>query len=185
MSDPSEIGPDDARILVLGPGAPAVPERFVDVTDAVDQTSHERCCARFVVLDDVVGADHLVGHDRPGGGDVPVALVADPSVAAHLRGAGWTSPIVVEVDLDERSAERIVELRTSDLVVGVVVPRRSPADGGVAAAVERGRILGLLTSALLSGVATVRTDDPVTARRIRAVVAALAPRDGHDARMDR
>lgn len=202
MSELATIRPDGARVLVAQPSTATRPVRLVDRTDPEGGAQvHTDATSLFVVVD----PDAPSPASPAGDGLGQVALVPSAGAAAGLRVGGWAGLVVVEVVLDERAKERLAALRDTGELVGVIVGPGSPIDrsfstgdgapevGPVASADpwadaalgrERGRTVGLLTEALLSGVATVRTDDPVTARRVRAVVATLTdPGDG-DARMD-
>lgn len=206
MSEPATIRPDDAWVLVVS-STGAVGSS----TDLVDRTDAEggplvlgEVEVPFVALGAGAPAPEGPADHRSG----QVALVASADAAAGLRARGWAGPVVVEVVLDERAKERLAVLRRAGELVGVVVPPGSPVATSTASSPstaegspevdppvaddrapsevgrERGRAIGLLTDALLSGVATIRTHDPVTARRVRAVVAALTEPDQGAARMD-
>lgn len=187
MGQPSVIGPTDARVIVVEPGST---DRLVDRSGAAAEATTPAGGLRFVLAE-----RECLGPDAPAeGSDLVasrVALVPGRDDALRLRAEGWRSPIVVEVELDEETPGRIADLRTSGELVGIVVTSLSDegAEGTrsseIDAAVAQGRAIGLLTRALLAGVATVRTDDPATARRVRAVVETLIGTTDSDARMVR
>ncbi len=208
MTEPATIRPDGAWVLVVAPSEGAGSD--ADLVDRADAEGGPLVLGDagvpFVAVAVGVGAPAPEGPvaDRPG----QVALVGSADAATDLRARGWAGPVVVEVVLDERARERLAVLRRAGELVGVVVPPGSPVATSSASSPSsakgspevdlpvaddrapsevgraRGRAIGLLTDALLSGVATIRTHDPVTARRVRAVVAALTEPDQDAARMD-
>ncbi|MGI8756567.1 MAG: hypothetical protein ACR2MB_12025 [Acidimicrobiales bacterium] len=82
--------------------------------------------------------------------EVPLGTLAAAAVTAHA--AGTPIGVVIEAPAHHRDVDATAI---------------APDD------VERGRLIGLLTADLVAGATTVRTTDPMVARRVRAVVAWL------------
>jgi hypothetical protein len=214
VSEPAKIRADGARILVVEHGGDPWPGSFgvVDRTRPEPRPTKSDASASFVLLDPgsteppaspdrrstrvaLVRSAEAAAGLRAGGwpGPVVVEVVLDEGATerlAVLRGAGELVGVVVAPDasdLGDVGSSRPREARSEP------APRASAdadadadADAETLAATgrSRGRTIGLLTSALLSGVATVRTDDAATARRVRSVVVALTGPERGDARME-
>ena len=97
---------------------------------------------------------------------------------AVLAAGASAAAVALEVPLGRAGSPLTTEARGAGSPVGVVVEapaHRRDVDATAIAPddAERGRVIGLLTADLVAGAATVRTSDPILARRVRAVVAWL------------
>lgn len=127
----------------------------------------------------------LVPEPTASSGTEPLHALRDR--CAELSAAGVPADrLVAEVRLAPGVVGRMTTLRSDGLLVGIVVPHALLSAPGDPA--ERGAAIALMASAVIEGVASVRTADEATVatvRRVRSVVARLTGSSWVDARMGR